>query len=474
MRLSNRVLFSVGASLIVASLASATETTYLGLYMQGQKIGYSTFSNRSEKLNGAIVERSDSTTLMDAALLGTPLKLRIDSTSWTSKSGKPLRVKMSMSSGGRIQTMDAVFGDKNVSLKIVNAGQATTRNLALPNGPVVDDPMALVTRGVTKQLTFYILDPTTASFVKNELKVVGPVTVTVNGKAVSATKVLIIDPRAPTTAYLSAKGDLVKAEGPMGIEIRPEPKAVATKAAPKVAAGADLAFSTALTTDKPIQDPESLIRLKLRIKGPDLSRLPSDAHQTITPDGNNWLVEVHPVSFDRTTLAASVAASQAPDKAEWLKPGLHIPSGSQRFVDLAKQIKGDRKTVAEIADAIQSWVNRKMQPNAGIGVLRDANDVLDTKEGVCRDYAILTATLLRSAGVPARLASGLVNWSGSFYYHAWAEAWDGTNWVGVDSTITHPLTATHIKLAHGTVEEAFLFTFLGKARIEVLDSARKQ
>ena len=123
---------------------------------------------------------------------------------------------------------------------------------------------------------------------------------------------------------------------------------------------------------------------------------------------------------------------------------------------------------------MQDWVYAGMTPNAGIGVLRDAGEVLRTKEGVCRDYAVLTAAVLRAAGVPTRLASGLVSWDGTFYYHAWCEVWDGANWVGVDSTTPdHQLAANHVKLADGSVESAFAFTFLDRAKVEVLGTRRE-
>jgi hypothetical protein len=125
---------------------------------------------------------------------------------------------------------------------------------------------------------------------------------------------------------------------------------------------------------------------------------------------------------------------------------------------------------AKAGDQVRAYVKSIMVPNAGIGVLRDANDVLTTKEGVCRDYAILTATLLRASGIPARVASGLVYFGGQFYYHAWAEAYDGKQWLGFDSTSNEAqISAAHIKLADGAVEDAFAFTFLEGASIKVVD-----
>jgi hypothetical protein len=80
---------------------------------------------------------------------------------------------------------------------------------------------------------------------------------------------------------------------------------------------------------------------------------------------------------------------------------------------------------------------------------------------------------MRSAGIPARLASGLVNWDGNFYYHAWVEIWDGSRWLGMDSTTPEPqISAAHVKLSDGNVEQAFTFTFLDKVKIEVMEARR--
>jgi transglutaminase-like putative cysteine protease len=130
--------------------------------------------------------------------------------------------------------------------------------------------------------------------------------------------------------------------------------------------------------------------------------------------------------------------------------------------------------VMDVVRAIHDYVHDLMTPNAGIGVLRDAREILSSHEGVCRDYAILTATLLRAAKVPARVCSGLVYMDGAFYYHAWAEFWDSTQWIGVDSTLEiGELTPGHIKLAHGNVEEAFTFTVLDGVKVNVLEKKQK-
>lgn len=462
-------LFTLALTPAAFASAAPPEESYLGLYLQGQKIGYVASKMSDTKLDGLAVSRSDSKTVMDMGLLGTPLKMVIDSTTWSSK-GHPVRMFFRQESSGRVSTMDARFVGTKVRIALENSGQKSQKVLPLPKGPIVDDPITLVQNsGVKAAKSFWILDPTTSTFIQNSVRMVGPSTADVKGKKVAATLAEIVDPRAVTKIFVDAKGSLVKAEAPMGIEMLPEPKAVAMKTTPGYTPNVDIAARTALKPTPPLETPGDLTELKLRFTGPDLSRLPNDDHQTVAKDGTTWTVDVHP---PKRTPGVSISTARQM-KPEWAKPGMNIPSNDPRILKVAQTIVGDKKTVIEAADAVQAWVYAQMTPNAGIGVLRDATEVLKTKEGVCRDYAVLTAALLRGAGVPTRLASGLVTWDGTFYYHAWCEVWDGSHWIGVDSTTTdRQLAANHVKLSDGDVETAFTFTFLDKAKVEVLGTRR--
>lgn len=465
-----------GAALLVPMLgfvaSGQAETTYLGLYLQGNKIGYTSYSSTPERMGDKSTVRTDSTTVMDTGLLGASMRIEMLSTTWTTSTGAPVRMKFSMNSGGRTQNVDARFQSTKVVATIDNSGNKSTKTLPLPGGRVTDDPLSLVVSGAMKPGTtksLYVLDPMTVSFIKNDVKLVGKAKADVHGAQVDATLVEIVDPRVSTRVYINGKGDLVRADGPMGIEMYPVSRKVALGKTDGYKPSVDLAFATSLKTDKPITDPAHVSQLKLRISGRDLSKVPTGEFQSVTTDGKSWIVDVHPFQIaDDKGLTITEAREQKP---EWTKPSMNIPSGTPRFLNLAKKVVGDAKDVQSAAFAIRGYVYSTMSPNAGIGVLRNANEILDSKEGVCRDYAVLTTTLLRAAGIPARLASGLVNWDGTFYYHAWAEAWDGHHWIGIDSTSNdNQISASHVKLGEGNVEEAFAFTFLDKAKIEVLDA----
>lgn len=450
---------------------SQAETSYFGLFLQGSKIGYCSYDSAPSKVGNQRATRSDSVSIMDMGMLGQNMKVEMKSTSWSTPAGAPIRMLFSSTSSGRTQIVDASFGAKSVTAKIQNSGRLTTKVLPLPNGPVVDDATNWVLHKDAKpgmSRTMYVLDPTTISFIKNEVKFVGKTQTTVKGKTLPATLVEVVDPNVTMKIFVNDKGDVLRMEGPLGMELLPLSRATAMGKAPKYNPPVDLAVVTSIKTDKPIEDPAGTSELKLRITGRDLKKVPSDEYQTVTRDGAGWVVDIHPAQLSAGKgLSIAEARRQKPD---WAKPGLNIPSNTPRFTALAKKIVGNKADVQSAAFAIQKYVYDMMRPNAGIGVLRDAGEVLDTKEGVCRDYAVLTATLLRAAGIPARLASGLVTWDGTFYYHAWVEAWDGKRWIGVDSTTgDNQISASHVKLGEGSVEDAFNFVFLDKAKIEVLD-----
>lgn len=458
-------------------VAAQADEAFLGLYMGGNKIGYSVYSSHPEMYENEKVTRNDSTTVMDLGMLGSEMRQTIDSSSWTAADGRPRKMLFTQSSQGRTQKVVAIYGSKTAEVDIQTGGKTVHKSLPIPtSGSIVDDPLELVVGGKAvpgQKMTVYVLDPTTATFIKNEVVLVGPRKATLNGREVSATLVQIVDPRVTMDVYVDAKGGLVKVDGPMGIEMLPETREMALSNQPSgYKPSADLAFATSLRPNKSIANPETLTGLTLKITGRDLSGLPSDEHQGVRKQGAGWIVDVHPPQL---ATAKSATISQAgKQKPEWLQPTLNIPSDSQTFKDLSRKIVKGETRVIPAALAIKSFVFAEMHPNAGIGVLRDASEVLSSKEGVCRDYAILTVTLMRAAGIPAKLCSGVVNWQGAFYYHAWAEVWDGKNWIGIDSTVAQKqLSAGHLKLAQGNVEQAFAFTFLDKVKIEVLDIRRK-
>lgn len=473
--MKNRTLLPLAVLLacLVSAIARGADEQWFGLYLQGSKIGYASTRVFPGGWKGGVGQRSESENVVRSSLLGQSLELIVRSTTWTGDKGRPVRLEFTSESGGRTTRVVADYGEKEIQAEVATGGAPQRKRIPIPEGArLVDDATTAFLTGqrlpAGKVETFYVLDPVSLALLKTTAEVQPRQKVRVRGAEFTADVLVLRDPRAATRLYFSAKGDLIKVEGPLGIEMLPEPEGQAKKLD---ANPPDIAFSTTLRPDRPIQGAPSRARLSIRMTGMDLSALPSDAHQTLTKDGGGWRLDIHPfVPESSATVTIEEAARRQP---EWLKGDLFIPVDDAKIVALAKEIVGAEKNAWRAALRVHRHVNGMMTTNAGIGVLRDATEILASKEGVCRDHAILMTALMRSAGIPARLVSGLVYADGQFFYHAWCEVWAGERWAGLDSTRPATrLTATHIKIGQGGIDQAFAFPVFDGAKLEVIDGDR--
>lgn len=101
----------------------------------------------------------------------------------------------------------------------------------------------------------------------------------------------------------------------------------------------------------------------------------------------------------------------------------------------------------------------------------NALEVLKNRTGDCNEHAVLTAALLRSAGVPAQIETGLVYLNGRFYYHAWNLAYVG-QWITADAVFNQiPADVTHIRLVRGEGSQQLdLLGVMGKIKLEVISA----
>jgi hypothetical protein len=469
---------NVPSSFSQGSTISAKTEEFFGIYLQKQKIGFSTFRTEPTKwkLNGSMADAMKSNTEMSVSmgLIGSDVTIKVQ-TETISINGKPVHMEFFQESAGRTQRVKADFSKTEIKASVDNNGAKSTASLAVPtDGAVVDDVLTpFLGNASAKTQTFYVFDPSTVTVVKNTAKSKGKqrLTYSEDGKQieVEANVIEVSEPRLTTTIYLTSSGSLIKATSTLGIDYVRETKALATKPADPNQTAPDLAAVSSIVPTPSINNPLALKALSIELKADNTPPIPNDSSQQAKKKGDSWSITVAPVQL-QSSRSVSIASAGA-QKAEWKKPSMLIPSTSNQFRALAKKIIGKKTDVKSATLAIRQWVHDNMTANAGIGVLRDASEVLKAKEGVCRDYAILTTTILRAAGIPTRLASGIVNFDETFYYHAWSEVWTGYDWVGVDSIPDSAhFTATHLKMSQGNVDKAFSFTILSNATIKVISA----
>lgn len=112
---------------------------------------------------------------------------------------------------------------------------------------------------------------------------------------------------------------------------------------------------------------------------------------------------------------------------------------------------------------VSSWVGTNIHYVPGSSRPIDgAVETLLAREGVCRDFAHLTAALLRANGVPARVASVYAPGLEPMDFHAAAEALIDGQWYLVDPTLLAPRESM-VRIATGAdaSDIAFLTTLRG-------------
>ncbi|MEA5002676.1 MAG: transglutaminase-like domain-containing protein [Christensenella sp.] len=113
---------------------------------------------------------------------------------------------------------------------------------------------------------------------------------------------------------------------------------------------------------------------------------------------------------------------------------------------LAKEATDDLELVEKVYNYVVENVSYDYEKadNVENGYLPDVDETLQTKKGICFDYAALMTTMLRSQRIPTRLVIGYVG----DLYHAWisvyieGQGWidniiyfDGTQWTRMDPTL---------------------------------------
>jgi transglutaminase-like putative cysteine protease len=136
-----------------------------------------------------------------------------------------------------------------------------------------------------------------------------------------------------------------------------------------------------------------------------------------------------------------------PAGGEYLKTSIVIESDAPEIKALAKRLAGDEKDALTVARKVSSWVNEHLAKDYGVSSDR-ATDVLKLMKGDCTEHSLLTVSLLRALGIPAKRIDGvvyLVNEDGvpALYWHEWVEAYVG-EWTQLDPTFGQDVAdATH-------------------------------
>ncbi|MDQ1257797.1 MAG: Transglutaminase protein [Candidatus Hydrogenedentes bacterium] len=316
---------------------------------------------------------------------------------------------------------------------------------------------------VGEEIFIDTFDPMTLSVTKAKIECIGEESIRYGDKDV-LTKVFVTHVGGFTSkAWVSADEEVLRAETPFGFILKKitQEQAV-TEMRPRDAESVISLMSIRPTGKTPQR---GALWMRLGIENmPAETELPVDDTQLRGGLGR-YIIRIpeNPVVEGRVL----------PDveKAEYTESDTFVQSSHPKIVAMSKEIVGDEQDPWQRAMRIYQWVYDNID-KVPVMSLPSALEVLKSKEGDCNEHTVLFTALARAAGIPARIAIGIV-WSdelAGFYYHAWPEVYMG-RWTWMDPTLGQPMAdATHIKLLTGSIEKwSQLLPYLGKLQIEIVD-----
>lgn len=247
----------------------------------------------------------------------------------------------------------------------------------------------------------------------------------------------------------------------------------------------DIAFSSLIPSNRILENPRSVLRMKVRLSGIPLETIKNfpydDGSQKLLDTGKDFaILETTSQSFPEEEAVSFPVTDTSYRRFVEATP--FCQSDDPEILQTARRIIGQERNAWHAATKIASWVGREMRANYDVG-FATASEVLKTKEGDCSEHTVLTVALCRAVGIPARAAVGVMYAEGIFAYHMWPEVYVG-RWMNLDPKwpVMDPETgelltdATHIKIGRSGLDEDIfnemvrrVSDVIGKLRIEILD-----
>jgi len=210
----------------------------------------------------------------------------------------------------------------------------------------------------------------------------------------------------------------------------------------------------------------------------DVPSLPSAGYQRVGTVAENGSLVID-VDLD----APSIASAEDQANPDYLGTSILIDPTDTAILELAKaslKEAGDdpAKRADVLREAVFSWISRKDYGT----VFASASETVRNKTGDCSEHGVLLAALLRSEGIPARVASGaiyvpagVISDEPGFGWHMWTQAIIDGHWVDLDATLPMSYTVGHLladtsSLADdtGVSDQWNLLSMLGNLKVEVL------
>ena len=327
-------------------------------------------------------------------------------------------------------------------------------------------------------LTALVLDPTRLELDKLQLTARHVTVANVDSKLVEIELIKQSDGATgpeKSLIWIDDEGEIQRSQDAIGVSMVRMPSSA--QAIETVNASVDVGRLSSIPLNKKIPSPHAKSSITFRVypKSDDDLFLPPELApaQTVEKltDGSYRL------TIRREKENVPVVATPTPDAA-YLEPSDWIESDDPIIQQLSKEALAKGASGAAIGPALETFVHKRMTRRNFSQVFASAADVAKSSEGDCTEHSVLLAALGRAAGVPSRVAAGLVYFEApepALGFHMWNELFLEGAWRSYDATLgLGGVGPTHIKLSHQYSHQTSPFdsyhilqSWLGKIDVEV-------
>ncbi|CAN5915725.1 hypothetical protein BH23PLA1_BH23PLA1_23870 [soil metagenome] len=366
--------------------------------------------------------------------------------------------------GGEMRTYGDVANDKMI-LTLEGSGQKQqlevpwTADVRGPYGPELSLARDPIEPGQKREVKIFIPDLNRIGLSKLEARDFEEITLG-KGAIMSLLRVesVVLDdqgkklPGMDTTYWIDSGGQVLKSytDAFGGMEtFRTTKEAAMAPSRDKL----DMVQATVIRVPRGITNPTATTRVLYRVELKDLEPgevFPEDPRQSLRTDASGQtILEVR--------LAGPEQGQAGPDRVdeEYLRPNPLINSEDARVIELTRRAIGNASDPWARVVAIVQWVADNLRTKNFEVAFASASDVAKDLSGDCSEHSVLTAAMCRAAGVPCRVAIGLVYSEElrGFGYHMWNEVYINGRWVAVDPMFRQTdVDATHIKLNDSSLD----------------------
>ncbi|MCP3956548.1 MAG: transglutaminase domain-containing protein [bacterium] len=451
-----------------AERLSEPTDSWLGVYLaEGQRVGHVHLRQIPEERHQLAGVRMELAARMSLELIGKSTDLDLSGSIWRPYESPRAEFDFAVRSAGFDFELSGEVADGELRSEMVSAGEVIPWRLPVNDAMIFSGGLGSALRfpalEVGEQVRLDTFDPLTLSKSEARVRCVAREVLSLSAGEVETCRLSVQMSGLKSLAWIDDTGEVVRAETPIGLVLERISPHDATAPVSGQQATAGLLSRTAIRPSG--QRPFRAARaMTIQLRGLDDLRLPEDRVQ-VSLGGGRYRLSVPaepPPGLD---------PASSPAVAPFLGTDAFIQSDHPKIESQAAAVVGDETDPWLRSRAIHDWVFSRLDKEPVLSI-PSALEVLEQRRGDCNEHTVLFTALARAAGVPTRVAIGLV-WSDElegFYYHAWPEVHLG-DWVWMDPTLDQPLAdATHVKLLTGGIEQwPRLLPYLGKLEIEVLE-----